>query len=111
MKKHPTLHRTNIVYLALFVLLSVFLYCGLSHAKTISLAGTQLAYFVGYHSGGIHKGYSNDAYYKPRTVYYSPRYHHKGAYRTPWTSIGHNCRKTCWLDRWTGRALRCYRTC
>lgn len=44
-------------------------------------------------------------------IYYSPRYHFKGAYKTPWTSIGHNCRKTCLLNRWTGKALRCYSTC
>lgn len=93
-----------------YIVLSVF-YINTSHASTDHLPGTQLAYFVGYHSGGIRNDTYKYVYSKPSRVYYSPRYHHKGAYKTPWTRAGQKCRKTCWLDRWTGRALRCYVTC
>lgn len=86
-------------FFVLFVLSTLF-WGGKSYANTDSLAGTQLAFFVGYHSGGMHN-----------TNYYAPKYHYRGSYRSPWTYIGHNCRKTCWVDRWTGRSLSCYKTC
>ncbi|RUR05252.1 hypothetical protein [Legionella sp. km772] len=108
------LHHSAILGSIIFaVLLCGLLYSSNSHATTTNaLAGTQLAYFVGYHSGGMHKGYYNPGYgHHYGHVYYKPQYHHRGSYRTPWTYIGHNCRKTCWVDRWTGRSLNCYKTC
>lgn len=98
-KLHHSVIFTFIIFFALFIEL---FYNSSSYAQeSNSLAGTQLAYFVGYHSGGMHKD----------PVYYRPSYHFKGSYRTPWTTIGHTCRKTCLLDRWTGRSLYCYKTC
>lgn len=87
--------------LTLMLLIGLF-YSGTSHAQTNKLVkGTELAYYVNPYNG---KNYYGSHYYKPR-------YHYKGSYRTPWTYIGHNCRKTCWVDRWTGRTLSCYKTC
>ena len=66
----------------------------------------QLAYFVGTHSS------NGNAYVEvPKNNYYQPKYHFRGSYKTNWSYVGHGCKKTCWLDRWTGKALRCYIKC
>lgn len=66
------------------------------------LAGVQLAYFIGYHN-------YNGAYL-PGHIYYGPR-HYRKAYWTGWRPIAHGCRRTCLIDRWTGRAIRCSKRC
>lgn len=86
--------------LTLMLLIGLF-YSSTSHAQTNKVVGgTELAY-VNHYNGHNYYG----------SHYYKPGYHYKGSYRTPWTYIGHNCRKTCWVDRWTGRTLSCYKTC
>lgn len=70
-------------------------------SPTQSLAGQQLAYFVGYHS-------------YPSYVYYGPpvyRYHYRKLYWTGWRYVGYGCRSRCLVDRWSGRVLRCKRVC
>ncbi len=109
MKKFDIHHSSIFAYIIFLILLCGLFYSSNSHANTKnSLAGTQIAYFIGYHSGGMYNG---GGYHNSNHVYYKPRYHYRGSYKTPWTYIGHNCRKTCWVDRWTGRSLRCYRSC
>ncbi|CAM4493993.1 MAG: hypothetical protein LEGION0403_FIIPPAGN_00488 [Legionella sp.] len=70
-------------------------------AATSPLAGQQLAYFVGYHTNA--------------PVYVGPRvqvqHRHRSVRWTGWRYIGHGCRQNCLVDRWTGRVIRCNRTC
>ncbi len=97
--KKSNLHHSYVFICILFLVVLVGLfYSRISHATTTNnlSSGTQLAY------------YTNNY---PRPVYYQPKYHYRGSYRTPWTYIGHDCRKTCWVDRWTGKSLSCYKTC
>ena len=110
MKKSQFFHSHDFLSILFFVLLtSIFYSSNLRSNNASPLAGQQLAYFVGYHSGGINEGsYSNGS---TGQVYYRPKYHYKGSYHTPLTYIGHTCRKTCLVDRWTGRSLKCYKSC
>ncbi|KTC90362.1 hypothetical protein Ldum_1430 [Fluoribacter dumoffii NY 23] len=83
-----------------FALLIGFFYSNLVKASTTTqLPGQQFAYFVGYHSG----------YYGPAT--YHHHHYHRGVYWTPWRYIGHGCRKSCLIDRWSGRVIRCKTRC
>lgn len=83
------------------VLLIGFLYSSLAKANSepSPLPGVQLAYFIGYHSG---------YYYETPPYYY---HHHGNAYWSGWRYIGHGCSSSCLIDRWSGRAIRCKRTC
>ncbi|MFT4059138.1 MAG: hypothetical protein QM652_06275 [Legionella sp.] len=82
------------------ILLISALYSPRAKANTLestSIAGQQLAYFIGYHSA-------------PGYIYYGPR-HHRNFYWTGWRYVGHGCRKNCLVDRWNGRVIRCNRIC
>ena len=85
-----------------YLLLSLFLFTGSfysSKAAADNVTGQQLAYFVGYHTS-------------PGYVYHGPR--HSRANRTYWTgwrAVGHGCRRSCLVDRWSGRVIRCKNTC
>ncbi|HCJ1063252.1 TPA: hypothetical protein NQN31_000910 [Legionella pneumophila] len=59
---------------------------------------TQLAYFIGIHS------YPGNYYWRG-PVYY------KNAYWTKWRYIGYGCQKSCLIDRWSGRVIRCAKRC
>lgn len=109
MKKSGTHHSLTWVYIVSFVFLCGLFYAGTSHANVNPAPGTQLAYFVGTHYNGAYRGGYNYRHY-PQYRHYN-RYYYNGAYRNPWGYIGNNCRKTCWVDRWSGRTIRCYRTC
>jgi hypothetical protein len=76
-------------------------------ANNTPIPGTQLAYFIGFHQNSL------DSYFHPQQkVYYlTPKYHHRGSYKTSWTKSGHMCKKRCVLDRWTGKALSCIFYC
>lgn len=67
------------------------------------LPGTQLAYFIGYHSyyGG---------YYRPGYVYDGPR-HHRRVYWTGWRYAAYGCRQHCLINRLNGHAIRCEQRC
>ncbi|HHF7375040.1 hypothetical protein [Legionella bozemanae] len=84
------------------VLLIGFLYSSLAKANSEPSPppGLQLAYFIGYHSG---------SYYGAAPYYYHR--HHRNAYWTGWRYIGHGCRSSCLIDRWSGRAIKCKRIC
>lgn len=87
------------VPLVSFILfIGIFFYSSLSQASTNTSppTGTQLAYFVGYHSYGGHFG---------------PKYRSRGAYWTGWRYIGHGCKRSCLIDRWSGRVIRCNKRC
>lgn len=109
MKKSGTRNSLTFAYVLSLVLLCGIFYTGTSHAETNLVPGTQLAYYVGYHNGGNYRGGYNYRHY-PKYIQ-SPRHYYRNSYRTPWRYIGNNCRKACWVDRWTGRTIRCYRTC
>ncbi|MCL9683737.1 hypothetical protein [Legionella maioricensis] len=93
------------ILLASFILLIGTFYSVYSNASNNASQppGTQLAYFIGYHSYG--------GYYLPGYIYYGPRHYPRRAYWTGWRSIGYGCRQTCLIDRWSGRAIRCSRRC
>lgn len=95
-KLHSILLTSFILFIATFYSIAV------KANSSPSLPGTQLAYFIGYHS-------YNGAYL-PGHIYYGPR-HYRKAYWTGWRPIGHGCRRTCLIDRWTGRAIRCSKRC
>lgn len=98
-KRYPL---TMVLFTAMVILAG--LYSG--HAKANSsnqLPGTQLAFFIGYHSYGGH--------IRPAYVYYGPRKRARGVYWTGWRFSGNGCRNTCLVDRWTGRAIRCKKRC
>ena len=99
-------YRLMPILLASFMLLIGTFYYGCANAKNnVSPApGTQLAYFIGYHS-------YNGGYYRPGYIYYGPRHYPRRSYWTGWRSIGYGCRQTCLIDRWSGRAIRCSRRC
>ncbi|WP_457589636.1 hypothetical protein, partial [Legionella pneumophila] len=59
---------------------------------------TQLAYFIGIHS------YPGNYYWRG-PVYY------KNAYWTKWRYFGYGCQKSCLIDRWSGRVIRCAKRC
>jgi hypothetical protein len=88
------------ILLISFVMLIGALYTTVAKANTsapaASPAGMQLAYFIGYHSAPGYVYYPH----RPRTLHW-----------TGWRYIGHGCRKNCLVDRWSGRVLRCNRTC
>ncbi|WP_083821511.1 hypothetical protein [Legionella drancourtii] len=97
-------YRIMPILLISFLVLMGALYTTVAKADTPSSsspAGMQLAYYIGYHSA-------------PGYVYYGPRYyprHPRKLYWTGWRYIGHGCRKNCLVDRWSGRVIRCNRTC
>jgi hypothetical protein len=97
-----------LMLLTSFILfLAMFFYTGLNYASTNTTQppGTQLAYFIGYHSygGNIHTG--------PGYIYYGPKYHPRGTYWTGWRYIGHGCKRSCLIERWSGRVIRCTKRC
>lgn len=89
------------LFLSLIILIGFF-YSSIVQADTSpsQLPGQQLAYFIGYHSGG---------YYEPPPYYYHR--HHRSLFWTPWRYVGHGCRKSCLIDRWSGHVIRCRRIC
>lgn len=98
------------VFLACALLFTSIFYSNYVHANNASSPpGTQLAYFVGYHSyyGAYYPGYGE---YYPGYVYYRTRNYHR-AYWTHWIRIGYACRQKCLINRWNGRVVRCVRRC
>ncbi|CAM2838113.1 Uncharacterised protein [Legionella steigerwaltii] len=85
-----------------FIIFIGFFYSSLVKADTLPAQppGQQLAYFIGFHSGG---------YYEPPPYYFHR--HHRNLFWTPWRYVGHGCRKSCLIDRWSGQVLRCRRIC
>lgn len=67
--------------------------------------GTQLAWFVGYHN------YYGGGYYRPNYVYSGPRYRYRNVHWTGWRYVGYHCQRTCLVNNWDGRVLRCNRRC
>jgi hypothetical protein len=91
------------IFIISFLVLIGALYNTAAKANTAStpLSGTQLAYFVGSH-------------YAPSYVYHGPRvYHHRprAVYWSNWRYVGHGCRKSCLVDRWSHRVIRCKQVC
>lgn len=87
-----------------FVLSLGLFYTSIAEATgSVQPPGTQLAYFIGFHSypGG---------YYRHHNVYYGNRYRHNNYY---WRNWGHRrgCSKSCVVDRRSGAIIRCYRRC
>ncbi|WP_058518327.1 hypothetical protein [Legionella parisiensis] len=84
------------------VLIIGFLYSIIAKANSESTQppGQKFAYFIGYHS----------SYYYGAAPYYHHR-HYKKTYWTGWRYIGHGCRSSCLIDRWSGRAIKCKRIC
>lgn len=95
----------SILLFSFVLLIGSGLYNIAKAAPTSPLAGQQLAYFVGYHTNA-------PVYIGPR-VYVGPRvqHHHRSVRWTGWRYVGHGCRQNCLVDRWTGRVIRCDRTC
>lgn len=96
-------YRIMPILLISFLMLTGALYTTVAKAgsPSSSPAGMQLAYYIGYHSA-------------PSYVYHEPRYTprpQRRSYWTGWRYIGHGCRKNCLIDRWSGRVMRCTRTC
>ncbi|QMT60358.1 hypothetical protein HBNCFIEN_01730 [Legionella sp. PC997] len=92
-----------------FTILIGFLYSNIAKAEaTSALPAQQLAYFVGYHSGY----YGPSSYYGPQPYrHYRHHRHHRKFYWTDWRYIGHGCSRSCLIDRWSGRVIRCKRSC
>lgn len=87
---------------SLIVLIGALFATTAKASPTSTLSGTQLAYFVGTH-------------YAPGYVYHAPPrvYHHRprSVYWTNWRYIGHGCKKSCLIDRWSHRVIRCKQVC
>lgn len=96
---HNALFLAGILTSSLFC----FSYSSSVQASSNALPGTQLAYFVGYHNNGVYRG--DDYHYRHYPRYKAPRNYYRKVH------IGATCRKTCWIDRFTGRVIRCFRTC
>jgi hypothetical protein len=100
-------------------------------APKTKLAGTQLAYYVGhhgaYHGGGYRGGYRGGYGYRrgyvggyrggyynagvvaaPVVVYGATR---ANTYWTPWKYVGHGCRRSCLVNKWNNRIIRCKKRC
>ena len=94
------------ILLASLILFIGMFYTVYANANTTSQPpGTQLAYFIGYHS------YYGGPYYRPAYIHHGPRVHRHKSYWTGWRYIGYGCSKTCLIDRWSGRAIRCSKRC
>lgn len=70
-----------------------------------SSPGTQLAYFIGFHS------YTGGGYAYPGRIYYGPRHHPRRAYWTSWRRVGYACYQKCLINSWNNRVIRCSRRC
>ncbi|RUR17702.1 hypothetical protein ELY21_10330 [Legionella sp. km535] len=88
---------------AILTLSMSLFYCSIAHADLSSskLQGTQLAYFIGYHS------YSRN----PVVIKAVPVQPIRGTYWTRWKYIGFSCYQSCLIDTWTGLNLQCRRRC
>ncbi|KTD60840.1 hypothetical protein [Legionella shakespearei] len=88
--------------ISFILFIGMFFYTGLTYASTSPSQppGTQLAYFIGYHSYG-----------GPGYIYYGPKYRPRGTYWTGWRYIGHGCKRSCLIERWSGRVIRCTKRC
>ena len=87
-----------------FILLLAACYSGSANAVVVqknltqTAAGTQLAYYYGYHH--------------PRP-FYGPRFNNRvywGGWR-PHRGYGQNCQRRCLVNQWNGRIIRCERRC
>lgn len=94
-------------WLVFFVLFAMYLFCmnsGHTHTTKSPATGSVLAYFVGYHSyyGGN---------YRPGYMHYGSKYRTGGKYWTGWRYAGYGCQKSCQIDQFSGRAIRCKKRC
>lgn len=85
-------------YLILFLMLLISNIAGAStNPNQQPLSNTQLAYYIGIHS--------YPGYYWRGPVYY------RSTYWTKWRYIGHGCQKSCLIEKWSGRVIRCAKRC
>lgn len=72
-------------------------------------ANHQLAYYIGVH-------YQPNNHYYPPQIHSTYRYHsywrnHRNHYWINSNHISYHCQKSCVIDRWNGRIIRCYTRC
>ncbi|KTD51072.1 hypothetical protein [Legionella quateirensis] len=72
-----------------------------ANSSPLTPQGTQLAYFIGYHS------YSRN----PAVIHVTPVQPIRGAYWTRWSYIGYSCQRSCLIDKWTGLTIQCRQRC
>ncbi|WP_298624500.1 hypothetical protein [uncultured Legionella sp.] len=86
-----------------FLIIAGFFYTSPANANsnTTSMNGTQLAYFIGYHTYG-----RSSILVHPRPVYRA-----SGAYWTSWRTNGFRCQQRCLIDKWTRLVIQCNRRC
>gem|GEM_PF-2876634 len=72
--------------------------------QTNPLAGTQLAAYYGVH---VYDGGYGRNYHRP--VHYRGKRH--STYWSNWKYIGRGCERSCLIDNWTGRVIRCQSRC
>lgn len=92
------------------MLISTGFFVSASQAKSLSLANVQLAYFVGSHTRSLNA----PEYSPPKFIYQyqvekmpaAKKYKGRRLHKT-----GKMCKKSCWLDRWTGKVLSCLVRC
>ncbi|HDS3847954.1 hypothetical protein [Legionella pneumophila] len=95
--------RLFVILNSTFILFITVLFCNLASASNTNAdqylsVNTQFAYFIGVHS------YPGNYYWR------SPVYY-KNVYWTKWRYIGYGCQKSCLIDRWSGRVIRCAKRC
>ena len=91
--------------IGMFMILIGFCFSALCHAEQPSFPGVQLAYFIGYHDNGMveYSIESQGVYIAP---YIAPYRYHGQSNKHTRTKIKQACKKTCVLDRWTGKVLQ-----
>lgn len=122
--------------IASFLFFAGIFFTQITHADTpkTKLTGTQLAYYVGHHAahrggayrgvnrgvyrGGYRRGYVGGVYrggYYNAGVIAAPAivYGATGAntYWTPWKFVGQGCRRSCLVNKWNNRIIRCKKRC
>lgn len=92
------------------ILLGTGCFLSATQAESFTLSHVQLAYFVGTHTSDPHRlEYSSPKFVYQYQVERAPvakKYKSRRLHKT-----GKMCKKSCWLDRWTGKALSCLVRC
>lgn len=103
--QHASMQHKWLYFFVLFILFLGSQNSALAQSNKVNTApGPVLAYFVGYHSyyGGN---------YRPGYMYYGSKYRTGGRYWTGWRYVGYGCQKSCQIDQFSGRAIRCKKRC
>lgn len=103
--QHASAQHKWLCFFVFFIIYFAALNHAMAHTSQVhSTPVPVLAYFIGYHS-------YDGLYNRPGYINNGARNKKGKAYWTGWRYIGHGCQKSCYIDQFSGKAIRCKKRC